>query len=256
MKFPAYLRSLAARFLRRSRIEEDMEEELQSHIQHRADDLERSGLDRTRAERLARIELGGLARFREECRETFGGNLIETFTKDVRFSLRVLRKSPGFTIVVILTLALAIGANAVVFGVLNGLILRPLNVPQAESLYGIEHGNEHDMTESYPDYRDLRDRTRSFDGVAGFSSIKPDWIRAKIHPVPGSMPSPGTTSTCWAFSRTWAVSSTAPTSTAPTARRTSSSPMLVRRQDYSSEVWRPVCWPPSSIKPIHAIRWC
>jgi hypothetical protein len=68
-----------------------------------------------------------------------------------------------------LTLALAIGANAVVFGVLNGMILRPLNVPQAESLWGIEHGDEYNMWESYPDYRDLRDRNRSFDGLAAFS---------------------------------------------------------------------------------------
>jgi hypothetical protein len=68
-----------------------------------------------------------------------------------------------------LTLALAIGANAVVFGIVNGLILRPLNVPRAESLYGIEHRNEHSMYESYPDYLDLRDRNRSFEGLAGFT---------------------------------------------------------------------------------------
>jgi predicted permease len=86
----------------------------------------------------------------------------------VRFSLRLLLKSPGFTSVAVLTLAVAIGANAVVFGVLNGLILRPLDVPRPESIYGIEHGNEHNMYESYPDYLDLRDRNRSFDGLAGF----------------------------------------------------------------------------------------
>lgn len=55
------------------------------------------------------------------------------------------------------------------FGVLNGLILRPLDVPQPESLYGIEHANEHSMYESYPDYRDLRDRNHSFDALAGFT---------------------------------------------------------------------------------------
>jgi predicted permease len=98
-----------------------------------------------------------------------GANFIDTLIGDVRFSLRVLRKSPGFTITAILTLALAIGANAVVFGVMNGLILRPLNVPQAESLYGIEHGNEHSMYESYLDYLDLRDRNRSFNGLAGYT---------------------------------------------------------------------------------------
>src|SRR5437899_1201807 len=89
--------------------------------------------------------------------------------QDLRYALRQLRKSPGFTIAAVLTLALAIGANAVVFGVLNGLILRPLSVPQAESLYGIEDGNERNMWESYPDYLDLRDQNRSFDGLAGYS---------------------------------------------------------------------------------------
>ncbi|HEX3684090.1 MAG TPA: ABC transporter permease [Bryobacteraceae bacterium] len=153
---------------RRGHVDADLEEELRSHVQHRADDLERSGLRRSEAERRARIEFGGRVRFKEECQEALGGHLIETLIQDVRFGLRVLRKSPGFTIVAIFTLALAICANAVVFGVLNGLILRPLNVPQAESLYGIERGRGQEVAESYPDYLDLRDRNRSFDGLAAY----------------------------------------------------------------------------------------
>jgi hypothetical protein len=72
---------------------------------------------------------------KEECHEAVGGTFVEILIHDLRFSFRVLRKSPGFTTVAILTLALAIGANAVVFGVLNALILRPLNVPDAHSLW-------------------------------------------------------------------------------------------------------------------------
>ncbi len=156
-------------FFHRSRVTDDMDEELRSHIQHRADDLERSGLDRAEAERRARIEFGGRQRFKEECREALSGNFLETVLQDVRFSLRTLRKSPGFTIAAGLTLALAIGANAVVFGVVNALILRPLNVPQAQSLYEMQHGNEASGYQSYPDYLDLRDRNRSFDGLAAWT---------------------------------------------------------------------------------------
>jgi predicted permease len=165
----AYVRSLGARFLHRSRIEKDLEEELRSHVQHRADDLERSGLDRAAAERRARIEFGGHERFKEESREALGGNIIETLVRDVSFALRMLRKSPGFTAVAVGTLALAIGANAVVFGVLNALILRPLNVPQAETLYLIERGSDRSASQSYPDYLDLRDRNRSFQSLAAFA---------------------------------------------------------------------------------------
>ena len=168
MKSLAYLRCLAAKFFRRSQVDDDMEEELRSHIRHRAADLERSGLNHPEAERRARIEFGGHVRFQEECREALGGNFIETLIQDVRYGLRVLRKSPGFTIVSVLTLALTIGANALVFGVLNGLILRPLNVPRAESLYGIERSDEDDPVQSYPDYLDLRDRNRSFESLAAY----------------------------------------------------------------------------------------
>src|ERR1700736_6061373 len=89
--------------------------------------------------------------------------------QDLRYALRQLRKSPGFTIAAVVTLTMAIGANAVVFSVLNGLILRPLNVPQAESLYLIERASDKDMSQSYPDYLDLRDRNHSFDDLAAFS---------------------------------------------------------------------------------------
>jgi predicted permease len=169
MNFLSYLRSLTAKVFHHPEIDGELEEELRSHIQHRADDLERSGLDRAASERRARVEFGGYVRFKEESREEMGGILFfETLMQDVRFAIRVLRKSPGFTIAAIVTLALAIGANAVVFGVLNGLILRPLNVPQPENLYGSEYGDGSGW-QSYPNYIDLRDRNRSFEHLAAFN---------------------------------------------------------------------------------------
>src|ERR1700756_1264383 len=88
--------------------------------------------------------------------------------QDLRYALRQLRKSPGFAVAAVLTLAMTIGANAVVFSVLNGLILRPLNVAQSESLYSIERASDKDPAQSYPDYLDLRDRNHSFDGLTAY----------------------------------------------------------------------------------------
>ena len=94
---------------------------------------------------------------------------MQTLWQDLRYAARMLTKSPGFLVVAVLTLAMAIGANAVVFSVMNALILHPLHVPNADSLYAIQHGNEASLYESYPDYLDLRDRNRSFEGLAAFN---------------------------------------------------------------------------------------
>jgi predicted permease len=166
------LRSLASTLLRRSQIDADMEEELRSHIQHRADDLERSGLSRTEAERRARVEFGGYERYKEESHEALGGSFIEILLQDVRFGLRMLRKSSGYTAIAVVTLALGIGANAVVFSVLNALILRPVNVPQAQNLYTFERGKDLSAQHSYPDYLDLRDRNHSFDSVVAYTMTR------------------------------------------------------------------------------------
>ena len=168
MKFVDSIRFRFAALFQRSQMNAEMEEEIRSHVQHRADDLEHSGMGRADAERRARIEFGGREKYKEEIHQAVGGNFIETCMQDLRFSLRQLRKSPGFTIAAVLTLMLAIGANAVVFGVMNGLVLRPLNVAQSESLYGTQYGNN-PTWQSYPNYRDLRDRNRSFEDLAGFN---------------------------------------------------------------------------------------
>jgi predicted permease len=185
MKLFASLRSLASSFFHRSRLDGEIEEELRSHLEHRADDLESSGLARREAERRARIEFGGYQRFKEESHEALGGQLVENLVQDIRFSFRALRKSPGFTLVAVITLALGIGANAVVFGMLNALILRPLNVPQAENLFMIERGQA--PTESYPDYLDLRDRNHDFKGIVAYEM------------APAGLDISGSTSPIWLY---------------------------------------------------------
>lgn len=163
------LRFRIACLFKRSEMSAEMEEELRAHVQLRADDLERGGVARAEAERRARIEFGGHVKFKEESREAAGGTLLESLWMDLRFGLRMLRKSPGFTVVAVATLALGIGANSVVFGVLNALVIRPLHVPQAESLWGIERGKDKAINHSYPDYLDLRERNRSFEDLAAYN---------------------------------------------------------------------------------------
>jgi predicted permease len=92
---------------------------------------------------------------------------MQTLWHDLRYGLRMPQKNPGFTAVAVVTLAMAISANAVVFSALNGLILRPLKAPHPESLFQV--GGPNDPSHSYPDYLDLRDRNRSFDGLAAYN---------------------------------------------------------------------------------------
>jgi len=159
---------MAANF-EREQMRDEMEEELRSHVAHRADDLECSGMSRDEAERRARVEFGGREKYKEQIHRAAGGNFFAIVLQDLRYSLRVLRKSPGFLIAAVLTLALAIGANAVVFSVLNAFLLRPLNVARPNSLFQLQHAYEASAYQSYPDYINLRDRNRSFDSLMAFS---------------------------------------------------------------------------------------
>jgi predicted permease len=163
-KLPLRFRSL---FSYKS-VEQDLNDELQYHLERKIEENIAQGLTPEESRYAALRAMDSLAQRQEECRETRGVNGIENTIRDIRYSLRTLRKSPGFTSVAVLTLALGIGANAVVFGILNALVLRPVNIPRAESFYGVQQTSGWPY-QSYPDYLDLRDRNRSFDGLAGYN---------------------------------------------------------------------------------------
>ena len=160
--------SLISSIFGRRRFFEELNEEMRLHIEERTEQLMREGVSATEAARQARVAFGNPTLMEERSRAVWQWPTLESIVADVRVSLRQLRKSPGFTIAAILTLTLAIGANAVVFGIMDGLILRPLNVPQAESLYGTQYGDGSGF-QSYLNYLDLRARNHSFEDVAAFN---------------------------------------------------------------------------------------
>jgi macrolide transport system ATP-binding/permease protein len=157
-----------ANIFRRGKLYDDLSEEMRLHLEERAEHLMREGMSPEEARQAARRAFGNRTVIEERSREVWQWATLESIWADVRFASRQLRKSPGFTFAAVLTLALAIGANAVVFAVLNALILRPLNVPHADSLYTIERGGYKEQSTSYPDYLDLRDRNRSFEDLTGY----------------------------------------------------------------------------------------
>jgi predicted permease len=153
---------------RRRKFNEDLSEEIRLHIEEHTEQLMSDGMSAEEAAREARRAFGNRTLLEERSREVWQWPTLESIGADLRFAVRQLRRSPGFAVIAIATLTLAIGANAVVFGVLNALILRPLNVPQAESLFIIQHGSDIG-SHSYPDYLDLRQRNRSFDDMAAWA---------------------------------------------------------------------------------------
>ncbi|MFN2622243.1 MAG: ADOP family duplicated permease [Chthoniobacterales bacterium] len=169
----AYFRSLAARFLHRAKTERDLDEELRSHIQLRAEELERSGASRATALRRAQIEFGSAEKFREECREAIAGNFFDVLVQDVRYAGRTLRRSPGFTAIVVLTIALGIGATTAIFSVVDATLLEPLPYPQSEQLVSLRNDlpavGLQDVGLSQPELQDFQ---RS--GI--FEYVSPTWF--------------------------------------------------------------------------------
>lgn len=162
-------RAAFRRLRHRSPIEDEIEEELCLHIQSRADDLERSGLSRSAAERRARVEFGGREKFKEECREARGFATLESALQDTRRALRRLIATPIFSLTAIGALAFGIAAAAAMLSVTDAFLLRPLpGVAQGERLVHLERVESGVLLGnfSYPDYLDYQAMSPGFAGLA------------------------------------------------------------------------------------------
>ena len=142
--------------------------ELEAHIAMRTDDHVARGLAPEEARREARLQFGNPTATRERVTGADASLDLESWARDIRFAARQLRRSPGFAVTAILTLALGIGANVVVFGVLNAILLRPLNVAGAERLFQVEQKQQGNISQSYPDFVDYRTRNTTFSDMAAY----------------------------------------------------------------------------------------
>ena len=161
------LRVVFEPLFRRDPLDQSMDEEMNFHIEERAADLRRSGVPSEEAKRRAKIEFGGTESYKEQCRDTRPFQWIHGFFSDFRFGMRMLRRSPGFSILAILCLTIGIGANAAVFGWIEGTLYRPYPLVSHEErlfvLAGTARGvNGYDPT-SWPDLLDFQRNCKLID---------------------------------------------------------------------------------------------
>lgn len=164
--------SILSGLLHRDRLERDMDHELRFHMAAYVEDQVRAGVSRNEAERQARLEFGAVQSLKEECREARGLRVFDELRQDLRYAIRMLRKSPVFTLIATVTLALGIGANTCIFTLVNAWVLQPLPYKNGDRLVRIWSRNKQQgrvFSVSAGDLNDWRNATEFFDGFAAWN---------------------------------------------------------------------------------------
>jgi len=184
--------------------DEELDAELQSHLERQIAANVSAGMSQAEARRTAMRDFGSVESLKEECRDMRKVTWLQDFAQDLHYGLRMLRKSPGFTAIAVLTLALGIGANTAIFTILNSAALRLLPVPHADQLVTVEqslryaanggsiHRNIHDDATfvSYSEYRAYAKENRVFSGLLAYSAFtETSLVQDKPKPIMGTLTS-------------------------------------------------------------------
>jgi len=167
MPLPVKVRSFLRNLFLSRRVEADLDQEVHAHLELLIEENIRAGMLPHEAQRAARIELGGVEQVKEQVRDSRTGAFLDSILQDLRFALRQLVRSPGFALTAVLILALGIAANVIVFGVVQALVLRQLDVPHADRVMTLQPKDGGPFV-SNPEMRDVRDGNTVFSAVADY----------------------------------------------------------------------------------------
>src|SRR5579862_506070 len=157
----------------RSQFDQELENEIQFHIETRAEELQREGVPPAEALQRARREFGPRARMSEDTRGAWQFQWLEDFRRDLSYAARTFAKSPGFTVIAVLSLGIGVGANCVMFSIVDGTLLRPPRIPRPNEVVAVVSTalDSNSAGVSYPDSAGVADGSQSFKGLAAFTDV-------------------------------------------------------------------------------------
>jgi macrolide transport system ATP-binding/permease protein len=185
-------RSRLRSLFRRPNVELELEAEFRFHLDQLIEENISSGMTPEEARRAAQRMIGGITQYKEECRDMRRVNIVEDLVQDVRYTIRSLAKSPGFTGVVVATLALGIGANIAIFTIVHGVLLQPLDYPKPDQLmYLTAEAPAIGSTGgalSAPEYVEFRQMNRAFAAVGAYSTGGAAYTTSEVNLTAGDRP--------------------------------------------------------------------